>query len=343
MPSALKHLGSVLLLPLFGFAQQPSTTPSADTIRATSTLVVVPTRVQTQGADLVHTLGAEDFVLMDNNVSQTIHLEEHSQEPLAVVVLMQTGGTAPRQFQNYKGIGTMLEYALGQAKYRVSLVTYDSKPEDRWPFSSNADNLHAAFASPKAGDGGAATLDAVEYGLDWFEDQRPRGRRLILLIADEHFSHPAEQSQRIVRRLAETNTAIYTLNYSSDKQWLKDQFTHERHENPPYFFAPDHPPLLHTFDLLTPLMHAVGAMQKNSAVEMASLSGGVALPFGDRKQLEQQLTVFANDLANRYLLSFQPVASAPGLHSIQVSVPTHPEFRVSSRSGYWRDETAQRP
>jgi VWFA-related protein len=339
----VKHLGLILLLPLLSVAQQANTAAPTETIRTTSTLVVVPARVQTQSAALVHTLGAEDFVLTDNNVAQSVHLEEPSQEPLAVVVLMQTGGTAPRQFQNYKGIGTMLSYALGQAAYRVSLVTFDSKPEDRWPFSPNADNLHTAFTAPKAGDGGAATLDAVEYGLDWFEDQHPRGRRVIILIADEHFAHPPEQSQRIVRRLAETNTAVYTLNYSSDKQWAKHQFTHERHENPPYFFAPDRPGVLHTIDLLTPLKHALGAMESNSAVEMASLSGGIALPFGDRKGLEQQMTVFANDLANRYLLSFQPADTTPGLHSIRVTLPKHPEFHVSARTGYWRDKTPQRP
>ncbi len=341
-----KHLLISLLLaavsPLVCLAQNgggasPSTT---GTLHSTSTLVLVPTLVTSPGAELVHGLQAEDFALIDNGVAQKLHVEEGLREPLAVVVLMQIGGSAPRQFQNYAGVCTMLDYALGSVPYWVSLVTFDSKPEDRWPFSRDVENLRKAFTSPKPGDRGAATLDAIEYGLDWFDNQHPRGRRIIVLISDEHFAHPAEQSQRIVRRLAETNTAIYSLNYSAETQWLKDQFTQERHGNPPLAFSPDHPAVIGTFDLKAPLMAALGGMQANAAGEMASLSGGVSLPFGNRKELEDQMMTFANDLANRYLLSFQPTSTSAGLHSVAVSIPMHPELRISSRAAYWRNAPA---
>ena len=336
------RLGAACRWVLLGLLATTTATPaqqaleSPETLRATSALVLVPTRVINPDGALVHSLDAGDFRLTDNGLPQRVNVEDNLHEPLAVVVLMQTGGSAPRQFANYRGMGTMLEYALGSAPYWVSLVTFDSKPEDRWPFSHDAGNLHAAFEEPRAGDRGAAVLDAVEYGLDWFEDQHPRGRRVIILVSEEHFAHPAEQSQRIVRRLAETNTAIYSLSYSEEKQWLKDQFTKPRKGNPPFMLSPNLPAVLGTFDILTPMKNAVGAMEKDSAGAIAALSGGAAMQFGDRKQLEEQLTLFANDLANRYLLSFQPTSTTAGLHSLQVAVPLHPEFRVSSRSAYWR-------
>ena len=329
-PSALR----VVVACLLGAAV---TVRAQETLRTSSTLVLAPTRVVAADGELVHTLGAADFVLTDNGLPQRLTVEENLHEPLAVVVLLQTGGSAPRQFGSYRGIGTMLEYALASAPYAASLVTFDSKPEDRWPFSHDAAHLHAAFETPRAGDGGAAVLDSVEYGLDWFEDQHPRGRRILLLVSDEHFAHPAAQSRRIVKRLAETNTAIYTLSYSTEKQWLKDQFTKERHASPPWFFSPDHPSIIGTVDLLTPLTHALGAMQKDSAGAIAALSGGASMRFGDRRELEQQMTLFANDLTNRYLLSFQPTSATEGLHEIYVGVPLHPEYRVAARSGYWRN------
>jgi VWFA-related protein len=333
---------SLSSLPISARAQRPA----VDTLHANSTLVLVPTRVITPSGDLVHSLQASDFDLTDNGIPQTVSVEEDLHDPLAVVVLLQIGGSAPRQYPNFKGLGTMLEYALGSSPYWVSLVTFDSKPEDRWPFSHNAANLRAAFEQPTTGDSGAAVLDAVEYGLDWFEDQHPRGRRILLLISDEHFPHPAEQARRVIRRLSETNTTVYSLNYSADATWLKDQFTKPRVPNPPYFFAPDRPLISGTFNLAAPLMAALGAMQANASAEIATLSGGVSLPFGNRKSLEQQMTVFANDLANRYLLSFVPKAASEGLHSIRVAVPQQPELKVTARSAYWRssrpDGTAAR-
>jgi hypothetical protein len=118
----------ICVLPMFFAAATLGQQPT-DTLRSTSTLVLVPTLVTTPNEEFVHGLQAEDFALSDNSGPQKLQVEEGSREPLAVVVLLQTGGSAPRQFENYKSIGTMLEYALGSVPYRVSLVTFDSKPE----------------------------------------------------------------------------------------------------------------------------------------------------------------------------------------------------------------------
>ena len=96
--------GVLFLLSTAAAAQQ------ADTLRTTSTLVLVPTRVTTtSSAGLNVTLRAEDFTLADNGVPQKLHLEEARREPLAVIVLLQTGGVAPKQFANYSGISSLLD------------------------------------------------------------------------------------------------------------------------------------------------------------------------------------------------------------------------------------------
>lgn len=308
----------------------------ADTLRTTSTLVLVPTRVTTiSSVEQQVTLHAEDFTLTDNGAPQKLHLEEARREPLAVVVLLQTGGAAPKQFANYGGISSLLEYALGSVPYRVSLITFDSKPEDRWPFSSDATNLRDAFQKPKPGDGGAAVLDAVDYGLDWFEDQHPRGRRLILLVSDEHFRAGDEALRQMTQRLAETNTTIYSLSFNAQKAYLMDELKHSSPENPPLFMSPDYPPLLHTFNLDRPLRQALSALQSNAAEGVAALSGGMYMPFNNRNDLELQLTAFANDLSNRYILSFQPTNPTAGLHSLRVSLPQHPDLQATARTAYW--------
>ena len=314
----------------------PADAQQTETLRTSSTLVLVPTRITTTSdAALNITLHAEDFTLTDNGVPQKLHLEEASREPLAVIVLLQTGGAAPRQFANYAGISSLLEYALGSVPYRVSLITFDGEPEDRWPFSSDATNLRDAFLKPKPGNEGAAVLDAIDYGLDWFDDQHPRGRRLILLISDEHFHASDDALRQMTQRLAETNTTIYSLSFNAQKTYLKDELKHSSPENPPLFLSPDHPPLLHTFNLDRPLRQALSAMQANAAEGVAALSGGTYMPFTNRTDLELQLTTFANDLSNRYILSFQPTNPTVGLHSLQVTLPQHPELHATARTAYW--------
>src|ERR1700761_6513254 len=80
------------------FAQAPPAAPPGgqSTITSTSTLVIVPTLVRSTSGDLVYGLKPEDFLLTDNGVEQKISIEEVERQPLAVVVLMQTGGAAPR-------------------------------------------------------------------------------------------------------------------------------------------------------------------------------------------------------------------------------------------------------
>ena len=83
------------------------------TLHTTTTLVVVPTLVQTPDKGSVFTLAAEDFVLTDNGVPQKVTLEEETKRPLSLVVLMQTGGVARGQFASYANLETMLAAIVG--------------------------------------------------------------------------------------------------------------------------------------------------------------------------------------------------------------------------------------
>jgi hypothetical protein len=142
--------------------------------------------------------------------------------------------------------------------------------------------------------------------------------------------------------LGENNITIFSLTFSPEKTWLKDQFTKPRAEAPPYQMSPDHPPILHTFDLMTPLVQAINAMRKNAASEITSLAGGESLPFADEKSLASQLSLVANYIPNRYILTFHPTSNREGYHSLQVRVRNHPEFHIDARTSYWSTTSGAR-
>ena len=312
------------------------------TITTTSTLVLVPVLVRTAGAQPVFNLQASDFRVTDNGVPQAVQTEEAGREPVELVVLLQTGGAAQRQFANYRALGTMLDTLLGSAAHRVALVTFDSRPEELWNFPKRTDGLASEFADPTTGDGGAAILDAVNYGIDLLQAQ-PSGRRIILLLSQPQDEGSTTRAEDAVRRLGESNTTIYSVTFSPEKAWLKDQFRGNRHGNPPYQMSPDHPPILGTFDVGTPLSMAAKALRHDTAAELAQLSGGEHLRFGDKNDLERKLMELGNEIPNEYLLSFRPVNPQPGLHRLTVEALKQPaSVTVSARSSYWAGEPGGR-
>jgi VWFA-related protein len=326
-------LKSGILVAIFAGAAFAQTT-----IRTTTTLVVVPTLVQTPGKELVFSLKADDFVLTDNGVPQKVTLEEESSRPLSLVVLVQTGGIARGQFENYVHLDSMIAAMLGNAPNMVSIVNFDSQPEAASPFTSDVSEWSDAIDHPDQGNSGAAILDSIAFGLDLLR-KRPQGnRRAILLISQEHDDGSMAKAKDIVRELGETNTAIYSMTFSAEKTAMKQAFKDPAHLNKPITVGDGHYQAY--FDLSMPLNLAISEMRKNLSAEVANLSGGETSGFTSRGELDAALGAMSNHIRNSYILSFYPTSTEPGLHTIEVRLGHHPELLVSARRNYWATDSA---
>jgi VWFA-related protein len=299
------------------------------TLHTMTTLVVVPTLVQTAGKETAFSLTAEDFVLTDNGVPQKVTLEEETKRPLSLVVLMQTGGVARGQFASYANLETLLASLLGGVPNRVSIVNFDSRTEAASPFTSDVAQWAEAIDKPDQGDSGAAIFDGIAYALDLLKKEPVGNRRAILLISQERDDGSKTPMKEIVRDLGETNTAIYSVTFSAQKTEAKLAFKDPPHLNPPIMGSQAY------FKLDAPLRLIFGAMQKNLSAEVASLSGGESMSFDGRGELEGDINVLSNHIRNSYILSFTPTSTEPGLHTIKVSLAHHPEMVVSARTSYW--------
>ena len=326
----------VLSAAFAGRAQSSSDALSqTPTITATSSLVLMPALVSAPAEVHPPVLHSSDFLLTDNGVAQKVTLADTEHQPISLLVLMQTGGAGNEELPLYAKLSTMLSYMTANAPHEVAMVEFDSQPEYTWSFARNVDGFETAFKHPDAGDGGAAILDAVSYGIDLLKKRPANYRRVILLISQTHDAKSHVRADEIVRRLGENNITIESLTFSPEKTWLKDQFTKPRQENPPYQMSPDHPPLLHTFNLSEPLSEAFKALQENTSATVAAVSGGESFSFSSEKELDQQLLTLTNHFAATYMLSFQPTPRQLGFHSLHLQIAGHPEFRVSARTSYW--------
>jgi VWFA-related protein len=303
------------------------------TFHTTTTLVVVPTLVQTVGKEPVFSLTAGDFLLTDNGVPQKVTLEEETKRPLSLVVLVQTGGIARGQFASYAGLEAMLSSLLGGAPNKLSIVNFDGQPEAASPFTSDVAQWRDAIEHPDQGNSGAAIFDAIAFGLELLKKEPVSNRHAILLISQERDDGSKTPMKEVVRDLGEANTAVYSMTFSAEKTAARQAFKDPPHLNPPFMGSQAY------FAIDAPLRLIFGAMQKNLSAEVADLSGGEAGSFDNKNDLDRALDRVSSHIRNSYILTFQPTSTEPGLHTIRVQLTHHPEMMVSARTSYSAAET----
>lgn len=295
------------------------------TLRARTNLVLVPTLVETKAGEPVFNLAAKDFLVTDNGVEQKIRLDtETYAQPISIVVLLQVGRSAVREFEKYQGLPTMVDALAGNTQHRVAVVEFDSRPRMLQDFTSNPDAIQQAIYSIQPGDGGAAILDSVWYAVDMLRDEPPQNQRVIVLLSETRDSGSVTPIKEVVRKIGQSDVIVYSLAFSPGRE--------DAHE-----FSP---PEGDTANLLAPIMMAIAALKKNSAAAIPHMTGGQYLRFNSGKQLDRQIAMLANQVHNRYMITFQPSDLTPGLHTLKVRLRQPLDVKVLARASYWATSPA---
>jgi VWFA-related protein len=323
---AIMFARSGLLIPLWllaTFAQQ------VPTLRTQSNVVIVPTLVRSADGSVLYGLKAEDFVIEDDAVSQTVHLDEAVEtEPISIVIAIQTGRRAQREFPRMRGLHALLNPIFDQADARVALIEFDKHINLVSDFTSNPAPINAAIEELRPGDSGAAILDVVSYSAKLLNQEAEGRRKLLLLVSEtrDHGSHLATIDD-VVKVVGISNTIVHVLAFSPSLSQLLDT---ERGSNSDEWGG---------VDLLAPLVMARHAMKKNTAKAVARLTGGEYDVFASRNAFEEQMIDFTNRMHSRYMLSFEPRRPHPGLHRIRVRLKEpRGNASVISRATYWAAE-----
>ena len=195
-------------------AQNP---PQPPTFSTQSTLVLVPTLVTTKAGEPVFTLTAPDFTVTDDGIPQKITVEDNGGQPLALVVAVETGGAGARQLELERPLPSMLDAIVGAVPHQVAVVSFDSAPHLAQDFTGNLDAADGALANLQPGDEGAAILDSIAFSVNLLKREPPEYRRAILLVSEtlDHGSYVSLENA--LRAISDTNTAIYTVAFSSTR------------------------------------------------------------------------------------------------------------------------------
>ena len=374
----------LLLLPMAGFAQAPAAhspaaqVPPQTQLRVESTVVLVPALVRTANGKVVFTLKADDFKVTDDGIAEQLTLDEDTgSEPLALVVAVETGGAGASKLGDYRNLDADLSAVVGAVPHRIAVVAFDSAPRLVRDFTPDTDAVADALANLDAGDKGAAILDGIRFSVDLLRKQPAAYRRAILLISETIDRDSQTKMDDALRAISDTNTAIYSLAFSSGKADAAHYADRElpihpggnaggvsfenAHPGPPHGCMGKDPDPdatqnkgVQAFDclgLLAPQLalaklaaiRAADALQRNVPDTVAQLTGGEYFRFENSKSLERNLFTLANHVPNRYVLSFHPQSPHAGFHAIELKLKDYPELHVTARSGYWVDETSPRP
>jgi VWFA-related protein len=345
----------------------PGASAQSATLTVKSNLVLVPALVKTRAGDRVYSLTANDFSLTDNGLPQTLHIEEDAdREPLALAVVIQTGGRAATHLKDYQNLEPLLDAVIGNVPHTLAVIRFDSRPVLEQDFTESTKDAAESIANLEPGEDGVAILDAIEFGIERLKALPPRYRRTILLISETFDKSSQTSLEDAVRAIGDTNTTIYSFAFSS----ARSQIAHHAEKIPkpggtqysstPYApggcmsRAPDADPDAHgnraiqawdcAGDLLPPLriaelalIAAKADLQRNVPETVARLTGGEYFNFKDGKSLDSRLVSIMNDVPNHYVLSFRPTSPTPGPHTLRLKVTSQPELIIEARTAYWID------
>jgi VWFA-related protein len=317
-----------MLLLVALFASAAAAQQGAD-LRVQSNVVLVPTLVKDADGHVVYGLTQKDFVIDDDDAEQTVHLDDSAEsEPASVVVAVQTGRRAWREYSRMRGIGTMLTPVFNQLRSRVALVEFDSHVNLVENFSEDETAIYEDLKKLQAGDNGAAIRDAIDFSVRLLEKEPANRQRVLLLVSEnrDHGSH-ISKTDDVVAAIGTSSTVVYALPFSPSLSQVLDT---ERglNRDEAYWNAPP--------DIIGTLLMAKNAMMKNITRTIAAMTGGEYELFTSQKAFESRLVDFNNHLHSRYVLSFAPQKPRFGLHQIQVRLKQPaPGTIVLSRTSYW--------
>jgi VWFA-related protein len=344
---------------------QPSPGTPVPRLTASSNLVLVPALVKTKAGKAVFSLTADDFTLTDDGVPQTLRVaQDIDAQPLAMVIVVQTGGQGAFYLPHYRDLGAVLDAVIGGGPHQVAVVAFDSTARLDQDFNPDTDLAASNIAGLHEGDQGAAILDALKFSIDLLRRQPPAYRRAVLLLSETVDRGSQTSLEDAVRAVDDSNTSIYSVSFSTTQAAVKHEASKiplpegTAYSGKPYAPGgcmsrdPKADPDAHgnrgiqaldcAGDLLPPLriariafIAAKDGLRRNVPKTVAQLTGGEYFAFKDARSLAKDLITISNHVPNYYVVSFRPQSPHSGFHALELKVKEKRDYEVEARRGYW--------
>ena len=316
--------------------------------KSTVPLVVAPTTVTDSKGRYVDGLAAEDLMLYDNNVPQTVHMDWMT-FPIDLVVAVQTSENSGAVIDKLGGAGILFAQLLAADAGETAVISFSDEVLLHQDFTGNPDSVSHALRMLRKEGGGAHMLDALEHALEMLQQRKSGRRRIILMIAEKRDRSSKAKLAEVMERVQRQNAVIYWLTYSpflqpytvkpKTAEDLKPEAERIKLKQCDLCARPDDTPV--PADLGPGgFVYAIGEMFRLHKEDLSSLftktTGGRTLSFLKKHALEQAIQLVGEEVHRQYILSFEPKGGEAGqFHAIRVAVKGRPELQAKTREGYW--------
>ncbi len=337
MRLAAATFAALLLAALTVQSQEPQT---VDRISIDTNLISVPVIVSDRNNRYVPDLKVESFHLFDNQAEQKISYFDTSEEPLNVVLMLDTSLSTRDVLNDIKKAAKAFLKEL-RPQDRAMIVTFDWQTQKLSTLTSDRKELENAIKHAKVGKYPDTVLNDALMDVSAHVLQPIRGRKAIILLSDgeDHGSDIA--AQQLIASESEADAMIYSVCYQPELQRFlgdrpgrgRDGGRHARGggRGRPFHHAPQRPggpqgrgrPPWRRDD------EGVELMQK-----LAEVSGGRFYE-GETKTLKDTFALIAEELRHQYRLGFYPedLKRDGSTHALLVRVSL-PDVSVRSRREY---------
>ena len=292
----------------------PSPTPTPDQDQpeiVNIRRVRLPITVTDKKGQFVSGLTQNDFLVMEDKVSQTIDSftsEENNSLPLYVAVLMDTSpSTAAKLKFEQESAMNFIQTVIRPRRDRVLFATFDHEVTLRQDFTDRLELLDkAVYAVKKTGEK-TALWDAI-----WqFCDQKMRsaqGRRALVVITDGADTYSRADINDAIDIAQRTETTIFAI---STKSGL----------------------------LSTVVGVEAGTVKGKSDKDLDRVceeTGGAAFFTGDMLSLERSFTKIAKELRSQYLITYRPTNDKydGSYRRVEVKLTNRDGLKLRTKKGY---------
>ena len=345
-------LACVTLLAAGLLLGQTAAPPAADDVRPDIAeqfnFVLAPVSVTDRDDHFVNGLTVLDFQLYDNGILQKI-TEDVATRPISLVVAVQANATARQILPTVQKSASLYGPLVAGETGEVAVLGFDHRVQTLAGFTSNQDEIKAAFAQLKPGGTYNHLDDAAMVGVRMLKN-RGKERKKILLLISEPRDQGSEVNPRDVLTEAEfADVVVYSVNMSH----LLNQLTSKAEPNRPNPIPPEARTPLPMGTIRTGTTDAQMNMGNYTPAikEIYTLVKGIFIPnmlevytketggrehnFASMAGLEEAIGLIGREIHSQYMLTYLPSnRNEGGYHDIVVRV-ARAGMTVRTRGGYW--------
>jgi VWFA-related protein len=307
-------------------SQEPQT---ADTITIDTNLISVPVIVSDRDNRYVANLKVEAFHLFDNQIEQKISYFDTGEEPLNVVLMLDTSFSTSGVLDEIKKAAKEFLKDL-RPQDRAMVVTFDWEVNKLTDLTNDRRQLQDGIKHAKVGKYAGTLLNDALTDISTNVLQPIRGRKAIILLSDGEDHGSVTNMDNLLTAESEADAMIYSIYYRPEMQRMfgmpkRGGSSGRRH---PFDYAmPQRPgppqgrPRRRNegFDLME---------------KLAEVTGGRFYQ-GETDELKETFALIADELRHQYRLGFYPdsLKRDGAVHALQVKVNL-PDVSVRSRHEY---------